>query len=124
MAKRHTKHIVIPISLWESSDLTLHEKRLLIDIDSICDSADGVAAGIQTLATMSGMTQKDVKHTLNELFLKGAVDISIDADGQKKIKPFLYKDRYVKKSEKVVIGDKPMNKSRLAADNVFDYDND
>ena len=65
MAKRHAKHIVIPISLWESADLTIQEKRLLIDIDSICDSADGVAAGVQALASLSGLTQKDVKGALN-----------------------------------------------------------
>lgn len=116
MAKRQAKHIVIPVSLWESTDLTIQEKHLLIDIDSICDSADGVAAGIQTLATLSGLTQKEVKHTLNELYLKGAIDISVDADGAKRIKPYLYKEQYVKRGEKIVIGDKPTDMETI------DYD--
>lgn len=107
MAKRITKHIIVPIGLWESADLTIAEKHLLIDIGSICDSADGVVAGVQALASLSGMTQKDVKHTLNELYLKGAIDISVDADGAKRIKPYLYKERYIKRGEKVVLGDKP-----------------
>lgn len=107
MAKRHAKHIVIPISLWESADLTIQEKRLLIDIDSICDSADGVAAGVQALASLSGLTQKDVKGALNELYLKGAIETSIGPDGEKLIKPLLYKERYIKRGEKVLFGDKP-----------------
>lgn len=40
----------MPLSVWESADLTIAEKHLLIDIDSICDSAEGVAAGVQALA--------------------------------------------------------------------------
>lgn len=107
MAKRQIKFITVPISLWESADLTIAEKHLLIDIDSICDSAEGVAVGAQALASLSGMAQKDVKSALNELYIKGAIDISVDADGAKRIKPYLYKERYIKRGEKVVIGDKP-----------------
>lgn len=94
MAKRQIKFITVPISLWESADLTIAEKHLLIDIDSICDSAEGVAVGTQALASLSSMAQKDVKSALNELYLKGAIDISVDADGAKRIKPYLYKERY------------------------------
>lgn len=107
MAKRQIRFITVPLSVWESADLTIAEKHLLIDIDSICESADGVVAGVQTLATLSGMTQKDVKHTLNELYLKGAIETSIGVDGEKRIKPLLYKDRYIKRGEKVLLGDKP-----------------
>ena len=107
MAKRQIRFITVPLSVWESADLTIAEKHLLIDIDSICESADGVVAGVQTLATLSGMTQKDVKHTLNELYLKGAIETSIGVDGEKRIKPLLYKDRYIKRGEKVLFGDKP-----------------
>lgn len=118
MAKRQAKHIVIPVSLWESADLTIQEKHLLIDIDSICDSADGVVAGVQALASLSGLTQKDVKGALNELYLKGAIDISVDADGAKKIKPYLYKERYIKRGEKVVIGDKPTDAETIDYDRI------
>lgn len=120
MAKRHAKHIVIPISLWESADLTIQEKHLLIDIDSICDSADGVAAGIQTLATLSGLTQKEVKLALNELHNKGAIETSIGPDGEKLIKPFLYKDRYKKRGEKTLFGDKPTDVETLPYDDIME----
>lgn len=120
MAKRQIKFITVPISLWESADLTIAEKHLLIDIDSICDSTEGVVAGVQALATLSGMTQKDVKHTLNELYLKGAIDISVDADGAKRIKPYLYKERYIKSGEKVVLGDKPTDVEALPYNDIME----
>lgn len=120
MAKRQAKHIVIPVSLWESADLTIQEKHLLIDIDSICDSAGGVAAGVQALASLSGLTQKDVKGALNELYLKGAIDISVDADGAKKIKPYLYKERYIKRGENTVFGDKPTDTEVLPYDDIME----
>lgn len=106
--------------MWESSDLTIQEKHLLIDIDSICDSADGVAAGVQALASLSGLTQKEVKHSLNELYLKGAIDISVDADGAKKIKPYLYKERYIKRGENTVFGDKPTDTEVLPYDDIME----
>lgn len=116
--KRQIRHIVVPLSLWETADLSIQEKHLLIDIDSICDSADGVVAGVQALASLSGMTQKEVKATLNELYLKGAIDISVDADGAKKIKPFLYKERYIRRGDKVVIGDKPTDTDPIDYDAI------
>lgn len=120
MAKRNVKFIIAPLSLWESADLTLTEKHLLIDIDSICDSADGVVVGPQALATLSGMTQKEVKSALNELYQKGAIDISVDADGAKRIKPYLYKERYVKRGERVVIGDKPTDADPIDYDEIME----
>lgn len=106
--------------MWESADLTIAEKHLLIDIDSICDSAEGVAVGTQALASLSGMTQKEVKSTMNELYLKGAIDISVDSDGAKKIKPYLYKERYIKRGEKAVIGDKPTDVESLPYENIME----
>lgn len=120
MAKRQVKHIVVPIGLWESADLTIEEKHILIDIDSICASADGVAVGTQALATLSGLTQKEVKSALNELYQKGAIDISVDADGAKRIKPYLYKERYVKRGERVVIGDKPTDADPIDYDEIME----
>lgn len=120
MAKRQVKHIVIPIGLWESADLTIAEKHLLIDIDTICDSADGVAVGTQALASLSGLTQKEVKSTLNELYQKGAIGISVDADGAKRIKPYLYKERYIKRGEKAVIGDKPTDVESLPYEDIME----
>lgn len=115
------RFITVPLSVWESADLTIAEKHLLIDIDSICDSTYGIAVGTQALATLSGMTQKEVKNTLNELYLKGAIDISVDADGAKRIKPYLYKERYLKRGEKVVIGDKPSDAETLPYDEIMEH---
>lgn len=118
--KRQTKYIVIPINIWEHSDLSIYEKHLLIDIDSICDSADGVSVGIQALASLSGMTQKDVKNTMNSLYLKGAIEIFVNADGAKIIKPLLYKERYIKRGEKQMFGDKPTDIEILPYDDIME----
>lgn len=115
------RFITVPLSVWESADLTIAEKHLLIDIDSICDSTYGIAVGTQALATLSGMTQKEVKNTLNELYLKGAIDISVDADGAKRIKPFLYKERYIKRGEKTVFGDKPTDTEVLPYGDIMEH---
>lgn len=107
MAKRQIKNIVVPIHLWEHPDLTIQEKHILIDIDSLCNSTEGVSVGTQMLANLSGLNQKEVKSTLNELYLKGALELYINEDGTKTIKPLLYKERYIKQGDKVVIGDSP-----------------
>lgn len=107
MAKRQIKFITVPLSLWEHPDLTLHEKRVLIDIDSICTKSDGVAIGVQALASICGFSTKEVKEVLSELHQKGALEVSINTEGQKTFKPLLYKERYVKAEQTITIGDKP-----------------
>lgn len=114
--KRIAKFITIPLSLWTSADLTIAEKFVLVNIDSVCESADGVALGATAIASLCGMPSKDVKDALKGLYEKGALDVNVDEDGLKKLKPLLYKDRYVPTGEKIVIGDKPTDVEN------YDYD--
>lgn len=107
MAKRQIKNIVVPIHLWEHPDLTIQEKHILIDIDTLCESAEGVSVGVQMLANLSGLNQKEVKSTLNELYLKGALEVRIDDNGSKILKPLLYKERYLKQESAPILGDSP-----------------
>lgn len=107
MAKRQIKFITIPIHIWEHPDLTIQEKHILIDIDSLCLNAEGVCVGTQAISNLCGLPNNEVKHILNELYLKGALELYINEDGTKTIKPLLYKERYIKQGEKVVIGDSP-----------------
>lgn len=114
--KRVAKHIVIPMHIWEHPDLTLEEKAILINIDSVCSDADGVVLGVQALTTLSGLKSTIVREALKSLYAKGALSVSVDADGQKKIKPLLYLDRYVDNGAQPIIGDKPTDVA------IIDYD--
>ncbi len=107
--KRQIKFLTIPLSLWEHTDLSVFEKHVLIDIDSVCSSPEGVAIGPQAIAGMCGLPTKTIKETLNSLHQKGAIEVNIDENGAKLLKPLLYRERYLKTEDKVVIGDSPQD---------------
>lgn len=118
--KRQTNYIVVPLNLWEHPDLTMSEKHLLIDLDSI-SGADGISVGTQALAAISGMSQKEVKNCLNELFLKGAITMNVNEDGEKIIKPLLWKERYIKRGDTLpILGDKPTDAAPLPYDEIME----
>lgn len=93
--KRISKYIVIPVSFWEHTDLSFNEKKVMIDIDNIYDGSEsGVAIGTKTLASMCGMSVKDIKDILGSLSAKGALSIYTNADGQQMMIPYMNKERY------------------------------
>lgn len=99
--------------LWEHPDLTIQEKYLLINIDSLASSDEGVNAGAQMLASLSGIPLKETREILNSLYKKGAVEIRMNDDGAKLLKPLLYREHYQPLDEKIVVGDKPTDSETL-----------
>lgn len=116
--KRQLKFLTIPINIWTHPDLSVFERVVLIEIDSYCTSDMGVQIGAQTIASSIGLPVKTVKETLKTLLSKGAIALNIGENGEKLIKPYLYKDRYVTDQSKIEIGDKPTD---LAIERI-DYD--
>lgn len=106
--KRLVKNISIPIQLWEQGDLTIHEKWVLLAIDMYSDE-NGASIGIQSLSTETGLPSKEIKAILKSLFEKKAIQVSVDSDGQKRMLPLLFKERYLKSNDRLELieGAKP-----------------
>lgn len=117
--KRQIKNIVIPIHIWTHPDLSVFEKVLLIEIDSYSD-INGCVCGVQTLANSIGLPTKTVKETLKSLQAKSAIEVRIDADGQKRIMVYLYKERYVENPNAVAVGDKPSDMQTIDYQAIID----
>lgn len=114
--KRICKYINIPVSLFDTPDLTLSEKWVLMAIDSACDSDDGVSIGPQAIASMCNLPQKEVKEVLKNLYDKGAVEITMDDTGAKMLIPHIYKKSYQSTNRPKISEDKP------ATNEVVDYE--
>lgn len=114
--KRICKYINIPVSLFDTPDLTLSEKWVLMAIDSACDSDDGVSIGPQAIASMCNLSQKEVKETLKSLYDKGAVEIAMDDTGAKMLIPHIYNKSYQSANRPKISEDKP------ATNEVVDYE--
>lgn len=113
--KRDNRFLTIPISLWESQDLSWSAKIVLMEIDSYPRSELGVNVRSGAVATALGITKKECDNALKELFDKGAVQININ-EGQKLLLPLLYKERYIPAGQPMPEGEKP------SVANSIDYD--
>lgn len=120
MMKRNIRYLSIPLHVWTHPDLSVFERVVLIEIDSYSDS-NGCSAGAQALSSSIGLPAKTIKETLKSLQEKGAIEVRIDADGQKRIMAYLYKERYVENPNKaVVIGDKPSDVQTIDYQAIID----
>lgn len=117
--KRICKFLTIPVSIIDHPDLSVFEKWVLIAIDSVSDS-NGVSIGTQGIASLTGLPSKTIKEVLKTLQKKGAIEAKIDGDGEKKIIPYLYKERYVENPNAVVIGDKPSDIQQIDYQSIVD----
>lgn len=115
--KRICKNIVLPINLWATPDLTIQEKWVLLCIDSYSDNI-GTTIGTTLIASDTNIPAKEVKSILKSLQEKGAISISIGENGEKLIKPFLYKERYIADPSNVPVGDKPDDAVPLPYDEI------
>lgn len=97
--KRFVKNISIPIQLWEHGDLSIQEKWILLALDMYSDE-NGTSIGIQSLSTETGLPSKNVKEILKSLFEKKAIQVSVDENGQKRMLPLLFKERYLKSNDR------------------------
>lgn len=116
--KRIVKNISIPIQLWEHGDLTIHEKWILLAIDMYSDET-GSTIGIQSLSTETGLQNKEIRNILKSLFEKKAIQVSVDESGAKRMLPLLFKDRYLKSTDRPEIeGVKPEPTTNIDYDEV------
>lgn len=116
--KRQTKHIAVPINIWEHGDLTPTEKMVLVDIESYSINGE-TTIGAQALATSTGIPTKEVKATLKSLQDKGGISVRIGSDGEKILIPYLYKERYLSSPENAVkVGTTPTDVLSLPWDEI------
>lgn len=112
--KRICKHLIIPIDLIYKG-LEPLEIWVLANIDSLNDG-NGISLGNTAIASACGMTVKEIKPLMKQLHSKGAIDLTIDENGTKIIKPLMFKDSYKQHSTHIT-GDKPKNTETID----FDY---
>lgn len=117
--KRVCKFIPVSTTLFDTPDLSVLSKWVLIALDSVYDGGQGVSIGIQGLSSLTNLPGKTVKECLTELYEHGAVEVLV-CDGQKFLKPLMYRESYPKVGEKPVIGDKPSDTASLPYDEIAD----
>lgn len=104
--------------MYDTPDLSVLSKWVLLAIDSIYDgNPQGIFVGIQTIASMTNLKQKEVKEALNELYEHQAIEVTL-IDGDKFIKPLLYKTEYKKAGERMSIGDTPADTEQFDWDEI------
>lgn len=114
--KLQPKFVCCPISLWSSTELTWLEKVALLTIDSATSEPSGVRMSANSLATAMNIPQADSKKILNALYKKGALEVTIDEDGNQMVVALLFKDSYgCDENKREIVGDKPTR-------NQFDYE--
>lgn len=110
--KRICKFLTIPVSLFDTPDLSIQSKWVLLAIDSICGQGEWIGIGLQGIASLTNLSQKEVRSALTELHEHGAIEVSM-RDGHKLMRPLLYKDSYPKIGTKSTIGDKPTDSNPI-----------
>jgi hypothetical protein len=88
------KGIFFPIGLLQSPQLTWTEKAAMAIIDAAADDPLGARVSPVTLSHEMNITQKEAKEVLNSLSRKGAVEASVDEDGETRLLALLYKESY------------------------------
>lgn len=94
MAKRKNKYIVVPTTLWENAQLTWLEKIVLIEIDSFSDDAKGFNTSIGKIANIVNIPKTEVKDIIARLYKIGAINISVDDNGDTRYTAFINKESY------------------------------
>lgn len=115
--KRSIRYLTVPLHVWCHADLSVFEKVVLIELDSYSDG-NGCACGVQTISSAIGLPVKTIKETLKSLQSKGAIEVRIDGDGQKRVLPLLWKERYLENSNTIVMGDKPTDIAPLPYEEI------
>ena len=116
--KRESRHIVIPLSLWQSSDLSWLAKIILMEIDSLPRTEFGVNVRSGAIASELGISKKECDEALKELFNKGAFQVNVN-EGQRLLVPLIYKDSYIEAGKQQEIeGEKPDPKIIIDFDEI------
>jgi hypothetical protein len=82
---RDFKGVWIPKEIWLSTELTLQEKVMLVEIDSL-DNEDGCYASNQYFADFLGLSKDRISRIISMLYKKGYIFVElIYKDGSKEI---------------------------------------
>ena len=90
--ERKSKGIWIPIELWESNELTMQEKLMLVEIDSL-DNDHGCFASNKHFAEWFGLSTGRCSQIIKGLESKGYISIEYIREG-KEIKKRIIKSNY------------------------------
>jgi hypothetical protein len=103
------KFIEIPLTLWENTDLTWIEKISLVAIYAVTSDPLGVRMSPGLLASMLNIPKDVAKDTLNSLYKRNALVLSVDEDGAQRTAALPFKTEYPMSGEKkmVVADSKP-----------------
>ena len=109
----------MPLSLFASEELSSNEKIVLMTIDILCPDSAGVAVGVQGIASVCGMSQKDCRQALKSLYDKGAIETIIGEEGERRIIAKIYKESYHKGSKSPELdGVLPKNQDQIDYDYI------
>jgi len=80
--EREFKGIWIPAHIWLNRDLTIHERIMLVEIDSLSTSKDrGCWAGNEHFSKLFGLSKSRVSEIVNSLKKKGFISVSMKRKG-------------------------------------------
>lgn len=84
MEQRSFKGIWIPKEIWFDRNLSLIERVMLVEIDSL-DNEQGCYAGNQHFADLFGLSKGRISKIISSLVIKGYIQVKIFRNEQKKI---------------------------------------
>jgi len=99
---RNFKGVWIPKEIWLCKDLTPLEKMYLVEIDSLDDEINGCYASNKHFEEMFGQTGSNISRVIENLKMKGWVDVEYIYNGKEidkrviRIKRPPYPERYAK----------------------------
>ena len=110
----------MPLSLFSSDQLTPSEKMVLMAIELHSPDSSGASIGIQGIANLCGISQKECKTALKSLYDKGAIETIVSEDGERKLIARIYKEDYSKSSHRpeLLEGTKPQETETLDYDYI------
>ena len=82
MEERKFKGIWIPKEIWTTDELTLQEKVMLVEIDSLDDEEHGCYASNKYFSDFFKLTTQRVSQIINSLSTKGFISITYEYQGK------------------------------------------
>lgn len=86
---RNFKGIWIPSELWLDKELSIQEKVILVEIDSLSNETDGCYASNKYFADFFNLSNGRISQIINDLNEKGWIDIEIETKGKQIIKRYI-----------------------------------
>jgi hypothetical protein len=99
MSKRTSKFVVVPTNVWETEQLSLVEKAVLIEIDSVANDCPSPSS----IAKTFGISLDEVREAVKSLSKKGALDVRFDEVGKPTYITSMYKEDYSRDESKISV---------------------